>query len=863
MLRRLVGRLPARRWAGSVVQLRPPVLLDAAALLQQPAPPGAPPVAAPPARVAAKARKILDVYADVQHQFPGHFVLLQVGDFFEVYGEDAIRASKILDIGLTTAPNKSTGEARRPVAMTGVPVRSVETYVERFIKAGHSVVLCEQVGRPDRAAPTARLERRVTRVITPGTLTEEGLLDSSVNNFLLAVHQQGAQCGLAWIDISTGYFKLGTCALDGLFDELARINPREILAAPGCTVDWRRLRTAVTRLDAPARSAGELFDSIFAAEDAPFDQSRLAPFGDTELAASALLLAYILQTQLEQRPYIDFPTADDPRAVMRIDAASFRALEVLRSASGEAGGSLLATVDQTMTAGGARLLARWLQAPSTDLAAIGRRHDTVQALLERPALCGALRSLLQACKDLERCYQRLALNRASGGPRDMQLILTTLGEVRAIRELLGPHAGVADIGALAGRLGTFDELVAELGAALNEKLPARVADGGVIRAGYSAALDALRLGTGDVRKARAALEARYRAETGKQTLRIDEGRLLGFYVETSRGEGPIAAGLAAFHPDGQTEGKLRYRTAELNGLRDSHAVNEAKIAEQEARVYEALRLRIVRDGHAIVQAAKATAELDVLASFAHSAAASAYVRPRLDASLAFAVGHGRHAVVEAIQAAAGRPFVGNDCDLTAQPFALITGPNMGGKSTFLRQNALIALLAQCGSFVPAAHAHVGLLDALYTRIGASDDLARDRSTFMVEMMETASILRHATPRSLVIMDEVGRGTAAEEGLALAWAIAEHLLAVVGCRTLFATHYYALAGLAEQSGGRAACLQTTAAADGLGGLRFLHRLEPGVAAHSFAIEIGRFAGLPEGVLTAAQAKLAELRAARAP
>lgn len=543
----------------------------------------------------AKPKRMIDLYADFQLQFPSHFILMQVGDFFELYGEDAIKASRILDIGLTTAPNKISNGS--PVAMTGVPVRSVDTYVERFIKAGHSVVLCEQVGQQ----ASRRMDRRITRVITPGTLTEESLLESGCNNFLLAIIPHVDGYGLAWIDISTGYFRLGSCSTEDIADELVRINPREILLVRHPEVDEKlasqldRMNICVHDIEAQPhdiKATGRLYDQIFSSAEAPFDHSLLSAFSSAELQASSCLLSYVLQTQLDKRPYIELPTVDDPKSIMRIDAASFKSLEVLKSNSIESSASLLSIINHTLTAAGSRLLSRWLQSPSTDIKLINSRLDLVQELIQKRPLLIRLRELLQPCKDLERCYQRLALNRASGGPRDMQLIHTTLTESEEIRKLLSLHlekSPDSTLAPLALALASFDGLIEELSKALNDKLPYRVADGGVIREGYSERLDMLRMGTGDVRKARALLENKYRNETGKSTLRIDEGKLLGFFVEVSRSEGLISSENALFHFDGQTETKFRYRTTELNNLRDSSTVNEAKILVEESMVYERLR----------------------------------------------------------------------------------------------------------------------------------------------------------------------------------------------------------------------------------------------------------------------------------
>lgn len=553
--------------------------------------------AVPLKKETGKPRKIIDLYNDFQHQFPGHYILMQVGDFFELYGESAVEASRILDIGLTTAPNKISGTGG-PVAMTGVPVRSVETYVERFIKAGYSVVLCEQIGQ---AVKSVRMERRATRIITPGTVTEESLLESGVNNFLLAVVPEGDQCGLAWIDISTGYFKLANCQKAKIQDELARINPREVLLcsdSQGIKSVIDRMRICCHTIDPSSFSSkktGEVYEQIFGQPDEPFDQSLLAPFDLLHLRASVHVLEYILQTQLDKRPYIEMPSMDDPKLTMRIDAASFKSLEILAGNSSDTNASLLGTINETLTAAGSRLLSRWLQRPSTDLKLVENRHNMVDELLGNPDLHTKMRELLRSCKDLERCYQRLALNRTSGGPRDMQLILSTLKDVTGIRATLLDH--IKDkpdsiMASLSEGLASFDSLINTLSDALNDKLPYRVSDGGVIREGYSSRLDSLRLCSGDVRRAKALLENKYRLASGKTTLRIEEGKLLGFYAEVSRSEGMIPADNLMFHFDGQTESKYRYRTSELNDLKDSNTVNEAKILAEESLIYESLRQQV-------------------------------------------------------------------------------------------------------------------------------------------------------------------------------------------------------------------------------------------------------------------------------
>lgn len=811
----------------------------------------------------SNAHRVLDQYRELKGQHPGKVILMQVGDFFEVFDEDAERVSRVLEIGLCN------GRYKTP--MTGFPLRTMDTYLERLMKAGIATVIVEQTEVvPSGGRHTIR--RQVTRIITQGTVTEEGLLSSDSNNFILSIDTQdgGELFGLAWIDLSTGYFRVAEIPREDLPGELQRINPTELLVDLRARSDMidRYFRTSravladtneVTLKGGTHKEAAALLDDFFGA-----DTAELALLLPLELSAAAKLLSYVLSTQLGKHPYIEIPQRHTKARTMQLDGPALRSLELLRNnTSNTKENSLLAVLDETCTAAGSRLLAQQLSAPLMELAEINERLDQVEFFVKNTLIANDLRNIMRTCRDLERSFQRLALGRTSGGPRDMIVIKQTLQAVSHLERMLTDCP-------FSFPLNSCQTLVDELERAIVDAPPSRVSDGGVIKEGYAASLDELRRGSCNLEDKRDALVRRYRQETGKSSLKLSTRKTLGLLLEVNKSEGPINDN-PKFILDSVVGEKFRYRTTELETLMAKFTTSGEDAVAEEIRLYEGLRQQIVAHGKAIMITARAIGELDVRTTAAVRAIKRAYVRPRLvlAGERVFDIRAGRHPVVEERQLDNSRSFVSNDCvligaqeekeSLRENPhlvdgprlsseeghFVLLTGPNMGGKSTFLRQNAIIAIMAQAGMFVPASSATLSPVDAIHTRIGASDDLARDRSTFMVEMAETAKILRQATSRSLVIMDEIGRGTSAGEGFALAKGICKYLYER-GCRTLFATHYTGLAALLPEMPGMQ-CLMTSAELIG-GSLCFLHHIQTGIAEKSHALEVARLAGIPDEVIS---------------
>jgi DNA mismatch repair protein MutS len=809
-------------------------------------------------------------YVEIKAANPGCLLFYRMGDFYEMFFEDAEIASRALGIVLTKR-GKYLG---RDVPLCGVPVIRAEEYLHRLIAFGHRVAVCEQLEDPAEArkrGAKAVVRRDVVRLVTPGTLTEDTLLDANRNNYLLAVARARVSSddnrfALAWIDISTGEFRIAECDRGSLAAEIARLEPSEVLVSDALYADadlvpyWRSL-PAVTPLPRDvfdgATAERRLTDFFAIATSDSFGVlSRL------EVTAAAACVTYVERTQLGQRPPLSPPLRESAGAAMAIDQATRANLELMRTLSGDRRGSLLAAIDRTVTSAGSRLLAQRLAAPMTDPAAIMRRHDAVAALVADAALRIELRAKLNAAPDLARALTRLAVGR--GGPRDIAAIrdgLLAAGEMS--RRLAGELPAEIDEAAQACRA-PDPMLSAELSAALAPELPAFKRDGGFIRASYDGTLDELRALRDESRRVVAALQARYADETDVRGLKIRHNNVLGYFVEVTaqHGEKLLASPLNAIFIHRQTlAGQVRFTSTELGGL-------EAKISSAgdralgiELEVFDRLTAQVLAQSAPIKRAAEALAVLDVATGLATLAAERDYVRPHVDDSLQFVIEGGRHPVVEQALAHDGTPFVANNCDLTAEAEAgriwLLTGPNMAGKSTFLRQNALIAVLSQMGSFVPARAARLGVVDRLFSRVGAADDLARGRSTFMVEMVETAAILNQAGPRALVILDEIGRGTATFDGLSIAWATVEHLHEINRCRALFATHFHELTALSA----RLSRLHnaTVRVKEWQGDVVFLHEVVAGAADRSYGIQVAKLAGLPSSVIERAQLVLAKLEA----
>ncbi|MFO1153195.1 MAG: DNA mismatch repair protein MutS [Rhodospirillales bacterium] len=808
-------------------------------------------------------------YWAIKEAHPDCLLFFRMGDFYELFFDDAVKAAAALDIALTRR-GRHLGEA---IPMCGVPVHSHESYLARLIRKGFKVAVCEQLEPPTEArkrGAKAVVARDVTRIVTPGTVTEEALLDARRPNHLAAIAETAGAFGVAWVDISTGVLR-SAAAPDpvGLAAALAVIEPEEILAAdvlvarPATRPVLTEWQTRLTPLPV-AR-----FDSLTGERRLKglFRVASLAGFGDfsrAELAALGAVVDYIELTQKGRLPQLAPPKRLVDGDVMQIDAATRRNLELTTTLASERRGSLLDLIDRTVTGMGARRLAARLAAPSTDRALIDARLDAVAALVADPGLCRRLRDALTQCPDIERAASRLPLGR--GGPRDLAAVRDGLAAAGVLHRLLSDgalpplpqelrHAGEA----LADPAGDGGSLLGSLTRALAEELPANLRDGQFIARGYDATLDETRQLRDDGRRLILDLEARYVAETGLSQLKIRHNNLLGYYVEVPQrlADRMPAAGAGPFMQRQSMANAVRYATVELADLerRIARAADDA--LARETAIFTELAAAIGAAAGPLAGSADAIAQIDVAACLAVVAEEYRFVRPTMEAGEAFEIVGGRHPVVEArLKATGGGAFVGNDCDLgDPHRLWLLTGPNMAGKSTFLRQNALIAILAQIGAFVPADRARIGIVDRLFSRVGAADDLARGRSTFMVEMVETAMILREAGPRSLVILDEVGRGTATFDGLSIAWAVVEHLCEINGCRGLVATHYHELTALAARL--PALACHTMRTKEWRGDVVFLHEVAPGAADRSYGVHVARLAGLPATAVARAEEILATL------
>jgi len=774
----------------------------------------------------------------------------RMGDFFELFFEDARIAAADLDIALTA---RGTHEGQ-PIPMCGVPVHAAESYLARLIRAGRRVAIAEQVESPAEAkkrGSKAVVARAIVRVVTAGTLTEEALLDSRAANWLAVVAKAGDRYGIAAADISTGRFELSSVPAGALDAELARLGAAEILsndAIPG------------------ARQWSSGFDSLAAERKLKdrFGVATLDGFGSFDraaLCAAGGLLAYLDEVARESLTFLRPPVMIAAGDHMMIDAATRESLELTRSAAGGRAGSLLAAVDRTVTGAGARLLAADLGAPLLDRARIEARLDLVDALERDGGTRDWLRRQLRALPDIGRALGRIVAGR--GSPRDLGQLRDGLGEARRMHDHLA-HAAepTALLNELLPALPGHGALVDLLTRALVPAPPIDAAQGGYIAEGYDAALDALRATGGDGRRAIAALEARYRAETGIASLKIRHNNVLGYHIEVpAKAADRLMAADSGFTHRQTLAGVVRFNAPDLHEQAMKVGQAGAHALAAEAAHLEELTEAALRRAEPIAATADALARLDVAAALAERAIEDGWCRPHLEEQPCFDVEGGRHPVVEEALKASGARFVANDCRLDeAERLWLVTGPNMGGKSTFLRQNALIAILAQAGSFVPAARARLGLVDRLFSRVGASDNLARGRSTFMVEMVETAAILAQATPSSFVILDEVGRGTSTYDGLAIAWAVVEAIHDIARCRCLFATHYHELTRLAERLD--ALSLHHVRAREWRGDLVLLHELAEGPADRSYGIAVAKLAGLPPAVLARAASVLAKLEQGRA-
>jgi DNA mismatch repair protein MutS len=819
------------------------------------------------------ATPMLAQYFEMKRAAGEALLFYRMGDFYELFFEDAALAASALDIALTKR-GKHRGE---DVPMCGVPAHSYESYLARLVKKGFKVAICEQVESPEEAKKRgvrALVRRDIVRVVTPGTLTEEALLDPARNNFLGALAVLGgAEAALAWADISTGELFVRETSLEDFAPHAGAAGLSELIVPDADTPRWRAALADVSEVRITPQPS-TFFDSRAGEKRflERFGVAALDAFGDftrAETAALGALLAYVALTQRDKAPALRPPRKAEQSRTMTIDAATRASLEIIETRAGERDGSLLAAIDRTLTTAGARLLARRLAAPLTDAAAINERLDAVGAFFCDDPLREKLRHTLKRMPDMARALSRLALTR--GGPRDVAAIRDGLLAAREAARGLSAAGGLASLPECVARSveqlearnnGGFSELIALLREALAPDLPLFARDGGFVARDFDPALDEARSLRDETRRVVAGLEARYREATAIRSLKVRHNNVLGYFIETP----PSAADVllspphdAVFIHRQTLAGAVRFTTAELAEIDSKIARAGDEALARELEIFERLVAAVLARAQDIGAAAEAAAELDVAASIAELARTENYARPVVDSTLTFRVEGGRHPVVEqALRKSRAGKFVPNDCTLGQDDEAklgLVTGPNMAGKSTYLRQNALIALLAQAGSFVPARAAQIGVADRIFSRVGAADELARGRSTFMVEMIETAAILNQASARSLVILDEIGRGTSTFDGMAIAWASAEHLHDVNRCRGLFATHFHELTALSERLPRLSnLCMRVR---EWKGDVVFLHEVAHGPADRSYGVAVAKLAGLPLSVVERARAVLSLL------
>ncbi|UWR00903.1 DNA mismatch repair protein MutS [Rhodobacteraceae bacterium S2214] len=796
-------------------------------------------------------------YLEIKQAHPDALLFYRMGDFYEMFFDDAVHAAEALDIALTKRGKHDGND----IPMCGVPHHAAEGYFLTLIRKGFRVAVCEQMESPAEAKKRgykAVVKREVVRLVTPGTLTEDSLLDARRHNFLAAFATVRDEGALAWVDISTGAFHVMTCPRVALGPELARLTPREVIVVDGTEPEFAELVSdagaALTTLGAAA------FDST-AGEKRLLNLYNIGSldaygtFARAEIAAMSAVVEYLEITQKGKLPLLRPPVSEGQRATMQIDAATRRSLELTHGMNRGRAGSLLGAIDKTMTAGGARLLERRLASPSCNLAVIQERQDAVAFLADDSRLTGDLRDHLKGVHDLDRALSRLALDR--GGPRDMAAIRNTIGQAQTLFSTLQGNLPGILVSAAAGLQG-HDELLALLDAALIAEPPLLARDGGFIAQGYDADLDEARTLRDEGRSVIAAMQTEFIELSGVSALKIKHNNVLGYFIETTatHAEKMMTPPLnETFIHRQTTANQVRFTTVELSEIETRILNAGGRALDIEKRLYQSLTQAIVAQAGPLGALARALAEIDLTAGLAHLAAQENWARPKMDDSRAFDLQGGRHPVVEAALSQAGEPFIANDCDLSDQSIWLLTGPNMAGKSTFLRQNALIAVLAQMGSFVPAKSAHIGIVSQIFSRVGASDDLAKGRSTFMVEMVETAAILNQADDRALVILDEIGRGTATYDGLSIAWATLEHLHDVNRCRALFATHYHEMSALSAKLDG--VDNATVTVKEWEGDVIFLHEVRKGTADRSYGVQVARLAGLPPAVVERAKVVLEAL------
>lgn len=818
---------------------------SSAALKQQPLP------QSPEDFVAAGHTPMMAQYHAVKAAHPDCLLFYRMGDFYEMFFDDALVASKILDLTLTKR-GKTSGD---DIAMCGVPFHAADAYIARLIRAGQKVAICDQVETPEQAkqrgGSKALVRREVVRIITAGTLIEDNLLDSKSNNYLAAYVDMNGQAGIAFADVSTGEFLLQSLNTIEAKSALQRLNPSEIICknAQDFSDDLNAISSVRPSGFFDSASGILKLENLFGISEEDLSKN----FSRAEIAAAGALLHYVDETQKGQIPYLSAPKRIEGFKTVDFDPSTFRSLELVKTQSGEREGSLIDLLDTAQTGPGSRMIQSRLLSPLRDVAEINRRHDEIESLIAAFDVTRNIRGILKMVPDMERALARLSLNR--GGPRDMAALRDGLHYAGLIRAALiekgmatSALARCCDQLQLTERQHDYKE---KLTSGLSESLPLLMRDGGFIAAGFCPHLDKVRSLKSETHHHIAALQTKYVQDTGIDSLKITHNNVLGFFIEV-----PAKRADAMMVKSGDTDNPfihrqtmsngVRFTTPDLSNLERDIAVSAEKAQAIEEDYYNQFRHEAMTLADDISRVARGLAAIDVATSMATLSVDKSYSRPRIDDSDAFDIQGGRHPVVEQALVKKHTRFAPNDSKLSgSEKLWLLTGPNMAGKSTFLRQNALIAIMAQAGFYVPATSAHIGIVDKVFSRVGASDDLARGHSTFMIEMVETAAILQNATAKSLVILDEIGRGTATFDGLSIAWATLEHLHNTINCRGLFATHYHELTQLKSQLS-HLACY-TMDVKDWKDEIIFLHTVKAGSADRSYGIHVAKLAGLPETVI----------------
>ncbi|MFV9875006.1 MAG: DNA mismatch repair protein MutS [Rickettsiales endosymbiont of Dermacentor nuttalli] len=801
------------------------------------------------------ATPMMQQYISIKESYQDCLLFYRMGDFYELFFDDAVMASTVLDIALTKRGKHEDGD----IPMCGVPFHACDFYLHKLIKAGFKVAICEQMETPEQAKKRgykAIVKREVIRIVTPGTILEENLLDSKTSNYLASLTKIDYQFALAWIDISTGEFNSSLTNIESLHSDLARINPKEliiseklmsILEVKFVLQEWKIVITSyVQSFFEYAKCELKLknFYNVLTLES-------FHDFSHAEISACGAIVEYITITQKSNIPKLGVPKKLSSEQFMFIDAATRRNLEMTLTLAGQKNGSLIDVIDKTRTTIGSRLLYQYLSFPLRSANSINSRLAMVEFFAFNNHLCSNIRDILGKINDIERASSRLFLNR--GGPRDLLTIREGLIQSFVVAEMLMHYQQELPVVLhdLVKDLCGFEQLINELKDALNDEVPYLTREGGFVKMGYNATIDELQEMQSTREYYLGELREAYRNETGVLNLRIEQNNIIGYYIEVSPQQSSKITAEKFIHKQTLASG-VRYITEELKELETKLFTAQDQVLRLELEIFNALVELIGEYAHKLVSLSHALAVIDVMASFAYLAKTNNYIKPVVDESYEFKIIAGRHPVVEANlkNNIAVSSFVPNNCDLyEKQRIWLLTGPNMAGKSTFLRQNAIIAILAHIGSFVPSEFAHIGIIDRIFSRVGASDDLATGKSTFMVEMVETATILNQATPRSFVILDEIGRGTSTYDGLAIAWSCLEYIHNKFKCRTLFATHYHELTKLVDNLSSLKC--YSMKIKEWQEKIIFLHEVIEGNANRSYGIYVAKLAGIPNLVIMRAE------------